>query len=67
MVMNTEAATTILFHSTSFNCPIINIPTITNAAQVTGAVNNPNTNGAKNIDRINKIPVITAVNPVFTT
>ena len=63
MVMNTEAATIRLSHSTSFNCPIINIPTITNAAQVTGDVNNPNTNGAKNIDNMNKIPVTTAVKP----
>ena len=63
MVMNTEAATIKLSHSTSFNCPIINIPTITNAAQVTGDVNNPNTNGAKNIDKMNRIPVTTAVKP----
>ena len=47
IVMNTEAATTMLSQSTSFNCTIIKIPTITNAAAVTEEVNNAKTVGAK--------------------
>ena len=33
--------------------------------QVTGEVNNANTNGAKNIERINNMPVTIAVKPVL--
>ena len=35
------------------------------AAAVTGAVNNDKTRGAKNIDKINNIPVTIAVKPVL--
>ena len=49
IVMNTEAATTMLSQSTSFNCTIIKIPTITNAAAVTEEVNN-----AKTVEEYNK-------------
>ena len=41
------------------------MPTITNAAQVTGEVNSPNINGAKNIERRNSKPVTIAVRPVL--
>ena len=65
IVMNTEAATTMLSQSTSFNCTIIKIPTITNAAAVTEEVNNAKTVGAKISASKKKIPVNTAVNPVL--
>ena len=41
------------------------MPTITNAAQVTGEVNSPNINGAKNIENKNSKPVTIAVRPVL--
>ena len=63
--MNTEMATTLLSQFTSPNCPIINTPTITNASAVTGEVNKLKTNGAKNIEKINKIPVTTETRPVL--
>ena len=65
IVMNVELATIRLFQSTSFNCIIIKIPTITSAHVVTDDVNNDNTIGAKNIDNRKNIPVTMAVNPVL--
>ena len=65
MVMKTVATTVKSSHSISFNCVIIKIPTITNAAAVTDDVNNANTVGAKNMEIKNKTPVTTAVNPVL--
>ena len=65
IVMKTDAATTKFSQSTSFNCAIIKIPTITNAAAVTDEVNNANTTGAKKMDNKNNMPVTTAVKPVL--
>lgn len=63
--MNTDAATTILSQSTSFNCTIIKIPTITNAAAVTEEVNNDKTVGARTSAIKKKTPVNIAVKPVL--
>ena len=65
IVTNTEA--TILFedHSISLIWLNISIPTITNAAVVTEAVNNERIVGAINIERINNIPIVIAVRPVL--
>ena len=63
--MNTEETTTMSSQSTSFNCTIIKIPTITKAAAVTDEVNNANTVGAKISETKNKIPVTIAVKPVL--
>ncbi len=62
--MNTEDAIIMLFHSTSFNCEAISIPTITNAAAVTEEVNSDKTVGAKTSESKKKIPINIAVNPV---
>ena len=58
VVMNTEDAITMLFQSTSFNCIVISIPTITNVAAVTEDVNSAGTVGAKTSESRKKIPRI---------
>ena len=65
IVMNTEATITRLSQSMSLIWTNINMPTITSAAVVTDGVNNARTTGAKNTERMNNIPVITAVRPVL--
>ena len=65
IVKNTEEVTTRSSQLISFNCEIIRIPTSIKAEVVTDAVNSDRINGEMKIDKINSMPITTAVKPVF--
>ena len=63
-VINPLAAKTKLSQSIPLSCCAINIPTTTNAGAVTAFVTQES-NGEKNTDKRNRIPVVIAVKPVL--